>query len=541
MNKPSRAIKQLEQKSFKGELMPSLQLYENYQTGRYVIADPLKATEYINKCEKIIKNTKLSLSKLKLRNFRRFKEFEILFEPNVTVIIGENGTGKSSIIDSIAKSLSWLAAFLEKENNNGKKITPSDINNDNAVLSSQIETFYQLDPLNKFELSLSKAKQEEQQRSDSQLESIRVLAKAYRTVSSQTNDIDYPFLAYYGVERSNITVNNKQSNTIDRNRIVAYRGAFDDKSKLIDISNWFIQIDNLSKSEHARILQEKLTNIQQLLDSTNDKNIRKSLKILKKSKEEEYQNAILDNSLNEYTHTREQLNTIIAKLIPNVSELRVDRSSGQDELVLSSFNQTVSINQLSHGQKSILSMIVDIVYRLTTLNPHKRDPLSAQGIVLIDEIELHLHPQWQQTIIDNLCDIFPNIQFIITTHSPYVLSTVDVKSIRILKEGCNNVVETDYPSFQTKGVSIADIVFNIMNTTTTPNINITNQIIDYKDYISKNEFNSSNAKQLYERLTDHFGKAHPVMLEINELVKIQIFKNKVKNRFGIKNEETYSN
>ncbi|MCP4550772.1 MAG: AAA family ATPase, partial [Bacteroidetes bacterium] len=109
-------------------------------------------------------------------------------------------------------------------------------------------------------------------------------------------------------------------------------------------------------------------------------------------------------------------------------------------LTLRANNQELKVNQLSAGQKILLLIVSDLAHRLAVANPSKPDPLRGEGVVLIDEIELHLHPQWQREVIPALLRVFPNLQFIITTHSPQVLSNVERDEVFILED--NNVVKT---------------------------------------------------------------------------------------------------
>lgn len=107
----------------------------------------------------------------------------------------------------------------------------------------------------------------------------------------------------------------------------------------------------------------------------------------------------------------------------NLHNLRVRR----DELAMTveKQEQTIYVNQLSDGEKCTLALIGDIARRMALANPRSSRPLEGDGIVLIDEVELHLHPSWQRRILSELSRIFPNVQFIVTTHSPQVLGEVD--------------------------------------------------------------------------------------------------------------------
>lgn len=94
----------------------------------------------------------------------------------------------------------------------------------------------------------------------------------------------------------------------------------------------------------------------------------------------------------------------------------------------------LNINQLSAGEKMLLILVADLARRLIVANPTSDNPLHGDGVVLIDEIDLHLHSSWQRAIVPNLMNIFPNCQFIITTHSHLVLSNISHKNVTILED-----------------------------------------------------------------------------------------------------------
>ena len=103
-------------------------------------------------------------------------------------------------------------------------------------------------------------------------------------------------------------------------------------------------------------------------------------------------------------------------------------------------DQELDIQQLSDGEKSLLALVGDLARRLAIANPSLGDPLTASSVVLIDEIEQHLHPAWQRQVIPKLTETFPNCQFIITTHSPQVVSQIKPNSVYILEKIDDNVV-----------------------------------------------------------------------------------------------------
>jgi len=117
--------------------------------------------------------------------------------------------------------------------------------------------------------------------------------------------------------------------------------------------------------------------------------------------------------------------------MPNIGNLRVRRTPAPLRLILTKNNKSLVINQLSDGEKCLLAMIGDLAKRLVIANPSLTNPLEGKGIVLIDEIELHLHPEWQRRVIPSLVKTFPNCQFIFTTHSPQVLGEVQGRVYRL--------------------------------------------------------------------------------------------------------------
>jgi hypothetical protein len=120
----------------------------------------------------------------------------------------------------------------------------------------------------------------------------------------------------------------------------------------------------------------------------------------------------------------------VTALLPGFSGLRVDRSVLR--MAVDKDGATLFLDQLSDGERNLLALTADVARRLAIANPGLADALSAEAVVLIDEIELHLHPSWQRTVLGALRRTFPNCQFIVTTHSPQVLSTVPASAIVVI-------------------------------------------------------------------------------------------------------------
>ena len=131
--------------------------------------------------------------------------------------------------------------------------------------------------------------------------------------------------------------------------------------------------------------------------------------------------------------------TAIERMLPGLRKPRMDKHD-TERFVVDSFNSDgkpvkLFLDQLSDGYQVMLGMVLDFALRLVRANPptpEHPDPLAAQAIMIVDEVDLHLHPEWQQRVIPDLMRTFPGTQFIFTTHSPQVISTVRKQYVRRL-------------------------------------------------------------------------------------------------------------
>ncbi len=143
----------------------------------------------------------------------------------------------------------------------------------------------------------------------------------------------------------------------------------------------------------------------------------------------------------------------------NVKSQELEVTVSRDDSV-----EKFPVRMLSDGEKGVISLVADIAYRMALLNPDLLEHvLETPGIVLIDEIDLHLHPAWQKKIVDDLIHIFPNIQFVITTHSPSVLVNVRKEYVQIL-----NHYQLYKPQDTTYGRSVEEILRGVMDVNVCP-------------------------------------------------------------------------
>ncbi len=158
-----------------------------------------------------------------------------------------------------------------------------------------------------------------------------------------------------------------------------------------------------------------------------------------------------------------EVNRALKKALPNEFESIVYDMSAKS-IVVGISGKQVDFASLSDGERSFICLFTDIARRMCLLNPQLGDKVIAEteGIVLIDELDVHLHPAWQRKIVKGLQEAFPKVQFIVTTHSPQILSEVSPQNILLLQNG--KVVRPD----QAKGLTSDEILRNVMGTEDRP-------------------------------------------------------------------------
>ncbi len=143
---------------------------------------------------------------------------------------------------------------------------------------------------------------------------------------------------------------------------------------------------------------------------------------------------------------------ILTELLPDVNDLRISESAslrmGPHVQAQTPYGW-VPIQSLSLGYRTLLTWMVDLAARLFERYPHSKNPLAEPAVVLVDEIDLHLHPQWQRKLIQFLSDTFPNTQFIATAHSPLVVQAAsDANLVLLQREGDHVVINNDVETIE---------------------------------------------------------------------------------------------
>jgi hypothetical protein len=204
--------------------------------------------------------------------------------------------------------------------------------------------------------------------------------------------------------------------------------------------------------------------------------------------------------------------------------------------------RSLRVTQLSDGYRVVLGLVMDLARRMAQANSELVpggneivNPLDLPAVVLIDEVDLHLHPRWQQRIVGDLMRTFPGAQFIVTTHSPQVLSSVPASSIRVLQsttdpESGSQVFRADVIEEQTQGVASNDVLSRIMGVDPVPDVLQARQLSEFRAMIQREQDRTEAGQALRAQLVEHFGPSHPEISELDRLVRLATFKRTLPKR-----------
>ncbi|WP_151944761.1 AAA family ATPase [Aliarcobacter butzleri] len=435
-------------------------------------------------------NNLLKINKLYLDNYRCFKDFTIDFDEQLTVLVATNGKGKTAILDAIAVA---FGTFVNSTGlARGSVFHRSDVQKIKAreTKTNEMEEVYPLvleangvinNEVTHWSRELHKPKGATTTKDTKPL--IQYGQDIRNKVVHNVDEI-LPLISYYGTGRlwglKKITLNKKQHET---SRLSGYIDCLDPLSSYKSFESWYVDIC-LAELE---------------------------LKI------EEIEKNNLDISNNEFTSIRKSIQQAVNHI--------VEKNTGWKDIVYKKRAETIiaqneifgelSLMQLSDGIRNMIGLVADIAYRSVKLNPHLENaPKQTPGIVLIDEVDMHLHPKWQQTVLTDLTKAFPNIQFIVTTHSPQVLSTVKKEQIRILGE---NVVST--PSTHSFGEDSSVLLAELMNVSPLPPLEIVEKRKEYQRLIEDREYESPRAKELQKELIENYGENSEFIIQTEMLIR----------------------
>ncbi|MFT7322892.1 MAG: putative ATP-binding protein involved in virulence [Psychrobacter glaciei] len=394
---------------------------------------------------------KMEIQKLQLTNLGRFEDLEVDFAPtedypsNVTVFIGNNGAGKTSILDALATSLSWFVARLRTEKGSGTPIDELNIINNAPAASISLQLCDDIQArseamLSSYQWILVKTRKGRKNERASNLSQLSKLVDKYRQQLTDSDGASLPLIAYYPVERSVLDIPLKIRSKHNFDQIDGYDSALNQGVDFRRFFEWFREREDIENEEESRRFDEfmandfaefievdsLISNYEERINEANVKdinflrkefeNIKKAMDLIKKVEDE---------------HQDKQLNAVrnaITAFMPDLSNIRVQRKP-RLHMAVDKNGQSLNVLQLSQGEKSLMALVGDIARRLAMMNPELDDPLQGDGIILIDEVDMHLHPSWQRNLVQRFTDTFPKCQIVLSTHSPLVIS--DQKDILV--------------------------------------------------------------------------------------------------------------
>lgn len=450
----------------------------------------------------------MRIDKLRLRNFRCFGEVEIDLNERLTVLVAENGQGKSAVLDAIRIALwPFVSCFDIAKNakaDSGNGIAIGDVRllkmayGDMArQLPAEVEIVgnYGDDESAtwvRYRDKEAKSTQTKDKGAAKQLKEWATALQAKSRDQDQASGVELPIFGYYGTGRlwqqKKLTETAKGKDATKEDdfyvRTFAYLNCLDPASSYKHFKEWFTwafesyreqQIKQLEHkgqadgAEDLRVAQERIQVVQQAINA--------------------FLKPVTGWHTLEYSVTREK------------------------SLILHHAEQGVlDVEQLSDGIRSVLAMVGDIAFRCIKLNPHFGvDAVRhTTGVIMIDEVDMHLHPRWQQLVLGQLVETFPAIQFVVTTHSPQVLTTVASERIRILR---NNKVYAAPPG--SEGAKPERLLKEVLGLEEIrpPEVQATKELEEYLSLVDRDQWNCHRALELRKLLDDRYQGHEPALLD----------------------------
>ncbi|ASF45601.1 AAA family ATPase [Methylovulum psychrotolerans] len=350
----------------------------------------------------------MRISKLELMDFRCFQHYELMLADRFTLLIGDNGSGKTAILDALAISMGSILfevfEITDIKVNDSPRMASSDMRYEELIMGQAVlkeisnsafiriwgffvgEQFYWINGRGKGKdefYCFSKDDLNGLDQRSSSYEINRKYVEVIRSVIEKTAapNIVFPIIAYYGTGRLWQQLDDEKTrHKGPGSRFDGYQNCLNPASDQKSFFSWF-------KTQELASLQKQ-----------------------------------------ERRHALEAVREAIVSMIPDAKRAwwDMDWDELRIETVVQGKNQTIPFHLLSDGYRNMIGMVADIAYRMATLNPQLQANVIKQteGIVLIDEIDLHLHPKWQRQVVGRLLDTFPKVQFVASSHSPFIIQSL---------------------------------------------------------------------------------------------------------------------
>jgi len=514
----------------------------------------------------------MKVTKLNLTNFRDARDLSLELDSKLNVFVGVNGSGKSTVLDAIAIMLSWAVSRIGRSGASGRPIMESDITNDKSVSSIQLSCEADSRPID-WKLSKNRKGHAVSEDKSNLLDLNNYTIGIQSKISETLENVNLPLFVYYPVNRAVIDIPFRIRGQHKFDLLAAYNHALTSAANFRTFFEWFREREDL-ENEKLREVQgglinqnvylfswEKIpgndnerlieflmqnfniewvkaaeikkiddgktimvtseTNVLSLTLNEEKTNINLEIddgrtdKFIVKIENHEikiYQNVfkIIDTQFIDL-HL-EAVRSALSFFLPEFSNFAVRRSPLRMEVEKN--GKRLTVNQLSGGEKSLIAMIGDLARRMAIANPASTKPLLGSGIVLIDEIDLHLHPGWQQMIVPRLLNVFPNCQFIISTHSPSVITHVKPHSLFLLTQTDSGIVAKK-PT-ESYGKNVDRVLEDLMGLDTTRPIEVDSDLKSIFETI--NDGKLKEAQKMIAELKQKIG-ADPELVRAGVLIK----------------------
>jgi predicted ATP-binding protein involved in virulence len=368
----------------------------------------------------------MKIDALKLTCFRGAVDLPLTLDKRLNVFVGVNGAGKSTVLDALALALSWAANRIRHSGSSGRPIDETEISNGKSTaaidLTCQTES-------GTVEWKLSKSRAGHVAEDKSSFNQLSEYARFVQGRISETSErFDLPLFAYYPVNRAVLDIPLRIREKHRFTLLTAYDDALTAGANFRTFFEWFREREDL-ENENRKYLDE----------------------------------LIKPDGFSFPDRQLEAVRQALSSFLPEFKNLTVRRNPLRMEVEKN--GQRLTVNQLSDGEKCMIALIGDLARRFSIANPTLDNPLAGTGIVMVDEIDLHLHPKWQRLVAPKLLEVFPNCQFIVSTHSPHVITHVQPDSLYMLQQTPQGVqVERPRESF---GKNVDRVLEDLMGLATT--------------------------------------------------------------------------
>ncbi|MCP4115779.1 MAG: AAA family ATPase [Desulfobacteraceae bacterium] len=363
----------------------------------------------------------MKLTCIDIQNYRGIHALKIPLDKNLTVFSGSNGSGKTTILESVAILLSWVTARTRSLKSSGRSIPEKHIQN--LMNATKISVIADTPESIHWQLVKTRPGRKVDMSTDmSELKTF--ILKLRDSITESDAQCSIPMFAYYPVNRAVLDIPLRIRTPHKFELLEAWDESLTSAANFRSFFEWFRQREDLENENRS------------YLESTN--------------KPEGWE--FPDRQLN-------AVRQALTEFLPEFADFRVRRKPLR--MTVFKMGEELSVEQLSEGEKCMIALVGDLARRLAIANPSASAPLTGEGIVLIDEFDLHLHPMWQRRMVRLLPQVFKNCQFLVTTHSPQALGEINADQLWILYRDEEQRICARQPS-QSYGLTSNEILNEIM-------------------------------------------------------------------------------